>query len=86
MTMANKRLIVALGLMVAASPLAASQDSMPAGGGAPAAGPDARYCMRVEAVTGSRIETVRCWTRWEWAEQGVDVDRDWAKEGVAVQG
>jgi uncharacterized protein YjhX (UPF0386 family) len=42
--------------------------------------------MRIEAVTGSRIEEVRCWTRAEWAENGVDVDKDWAEEGVRVLG
>jgi uncharacterized protein YjhX (UPF0386 family) len=41
--------------------------------------------MRIEAVTGTRIETVECWTREEWAAQGVDVDKDWPKEGVAVE-
>jgi hypothetical protein len=40
--------------------------------------------MHVEPVTGSLVETVQCWTRAEWAEQDVDVDREWAKEGVAV--
>jgi uncharacterized protein YjhX (UPF0386 family) len=40
--------------------------------------------MYVEPVTGSRIERVECWTRAEWAEAGVDVDKDWAKEGVAI--
>ena len=83
--MAHKTLIAAFGLIAAVSPLsAASLQSAPQP--APAAGPNAKYCMRVEAVTGSRIETVKCWTRQEWAAQGVDVDRDWAKEGVAVQG
>ena len=53
---------------------------------APAAGPGARYCLRVDAVTGSNVETVRCWTRHEWAAQDVDVDREWAREGVAVIG
>ena len=52
--------------------------------GAPAAGPEARYCLRVEAVTGTLTEQVRCWTRAQWAEQGVDVDKEWAKEGVKV--
>ena len=41
-----------------------------------------RYCMRVEAVTGSRIERTICWTRAQWEAQGVDLDRDWAQEGV----
>lgn len=40
--------------------------------------------MRVEAFTGSRIEEVKCWTRQEWAEQGVDLDKDWPKEGIRI--
>lgn len=59
----------------------AGRDNMP---GAPAAGPGARYCLRVEPVTGTLVERVRCWTRAQWAEQGVDVDEEWAKEGVSV--
>ena len=42
--------------------------------------------MRIEAITGSRIEELKCWTRQEWAERGVDVDADWAKEGVRTIG
>ena len=42
--------------------------------------------MHIEAITGSRVELVECWTRAEWADQGVDVDKDWAKEGVRVIG
>ena len=90
--MAHKGLIFALGMMVAASPLSASQpDFGPIENGkspiatAPAGTPDTRYCMRIE-LTGNIIEPVRCWTRWEWAEQGVDVDKEWAKEGVRVIG
>ena len=82
--MARTAWLAALGMIAAASPLsAASQDPAPVMG-APVASPGARYCMNVEAVTGSRIETVRCWTRQQWAEQGVDVDQDWSREGVAV--
>jgi hypothetical protein len=40
--------------------------------------------MWAEPVTGSRLETVECFTREEWAEGGVDVDKDWPKEGVRV--
>jgi uncharacterized protein YjhX (UPF0386 family) len=40
--------------------------------------------MRVEPQTGSRIESIECWTRDEWAAGGVDVDHDWPKEGVRV--
>ena len=82
--MAHANLILALSLIATSSVAAANVDSP--GEAAPPGTPSTKYCMRVEAETGSRIETVRCWTREEWAEQGVDVDKDWAKEGVAVQG
>ena len=76
--MARKELVlVALSAAAIASPLSAMAQ-------APAASPNAKYCMRVEPVTGSRIETIQCWTREEWAELGVDVDKDWPTEGVRV--
>jgi len=81
--MARKLLVAAFGVIVAATPLAASPGPSVAGP-APTGGPDSRYCLRVEAVTGTRLETVQCWTRAEWAEMGVDVDEDWAEEGVRV--
>ncbi len=81
--MAHEIGVVALSLLMAASPLAASTlGSKPVS--APTGTADTRYCLRIEASTGTLIETVRCWTRAEWADQGVDVDEDWAKEGVAV--
>ena len=83
--MAHRKLIAALGLMVAAAAAPATtpdSDLMAAPPGTPAT----RYCMRIEPLSDSRIEQIRCWTRAEWAEQGVDVDRDWAKEGVRVEG
>ena len=84
--MAHKELVLALSMIVAASPVsAASQDPTPERA-APAGTPETKYCMHIEAITGSRIEEVKCWTRMEWAEQGVDVDRDWAKEGVRTIG
>ena len=82
--MAHKILVVAFGMIVAASPVSAAQPEPIPATAAPAGTADTKYCMRVEAVTGTRLETVQCWTRQEWAEQGVDVDKDWAKEGVAV--
>ena len=76
--MAHKELAAALTVIaVAASPVSAAVP-------APEAPPHARYCMRVEPITGSRLETVQCWTREEWAAQGVDVDKDWPKEGVRI--
>ena len=84
--MALKEIVLALGMIVAASPVSAtSQDPEPTTG-APVGTPETRYCMHIEAITGSRIEELKCWTREEWAEQGVDVDKDWAKEGVRTIG
>ena len=80
--MAHKEVILSLGLIAAASPVSAGHQ-YPA---APAGTAETKYCMRIEAITGSRLEEVKCWTRGEWAERGVDVDKDWAKEGVRVIG
>ena len=83
--MAHKEIFLALSVIMAAAPAAASQPEADRATAAPAGGPETKYCMRIERITGSRIEQVRCWTREEWAEQGVDVDQDWAKEGVEVR-
>lgn len=72
--------LLAAGLL-AAPMLAAS----PALATAPAGGPDTRYCMKVEPLTGSRVERTLCMTRAEWERQGVDLDADWAREGVRVE-
>ena len=86
--MARKELTLALGLMAVACPVAAQPDTQPialeAAAVAPPGTPATRYCMKVDPVTGSLLETTECWTRAQWAEQGVDVDREWAKEGVRV--
>lgn len=89
--MASKALIFALSVSVAASPLSAQPDSgaiesdlpAPVTTTAPPGTPDTKYCMRVE-LTGNIVEPVFCWTRAQWAEEGVDVDRDWHREGVRV--
>jgi hypothetical protein len=78
-------LVIVLGVIAAGSPVSATVHD-PALAGAPAGTPGTRYCMHIEAITGSRIEKLKCWTREEWAEQGVDVDRDWPKEGVRTIG
>ena len=78
--MAHEKLLVAFSLLAAASPVSASLQ------GAPAAPPEALYCMRIEAITGSRLEKTVCWTRAEWAANDVDVDAEWAEEGVTVVG
>ena len=83
--MALKELGLALTLVAAAAPAGAVGDRTPMTG-APAGTPDTKYCMYIEAITGSRLEELKCWTRKEWAEQGVDVDKEWAKEGVRTIG
>ena len=51
---------------------------------APAGTPSTRYCLKVDPPTGSRIETIQCRTREDWAELDVDVDQEWAQNGVRV--
>ena len=88
--MAPMKLLVALSV-IAASPLSAqpdsgpidTQDEAPLTTAAPPGGPGTKYCMRI-VLTGNVIDPIRCWTRAQWAEQGVDVDRDWPSEGVRV--
>ena len=83
--MSHKKLAVTCSLIVVAvSPVLAQTPDRDSMTGAPAAGPGARYCLRVEPVTGTLIERVRCWTREQWVEQGVDVDKEWAREGVTI--
>jgi hypothetical protein len=83
--MSHRKLAAAFSLIVAAaSPVTAQPAERDAMAGAPSAGPEARYCLRVEPVTGTLVERVRCWTRAQWVEQGVDVDKEWAREGVTV--
>lgn len=90
--MAPKTLLLALGAIAAATPavLVAQPDTGPivtvANGTAPAGTPTTKYCMHVDPITGRLAETTECWTREEWAEQGVDVDKEWAKEGIRTLG
>ena len=77
--MARITLCLSLGLLIAAPALAAQAEPAPTGNA------DTRYCMRI-TLTGNVLEPVRCWTRAEWAEQGVDVDREWPREGIRVIG
>lgn len=84
--MAHKQLLVALSLMVTGVPVAAGEPEAVTTEAAPAGTAETRYCLRIEAITGSRLEEVKCWTRQEWAENDVDVDKEWAKEGVSVIG
>ena len=78
--MAHTQIIAALGMMVAMLPLPAN----PGTTGAPAGTPNTRYCLRVDPITGTRIETIQCRTREEWAQLDVDVDQEWAANGVRI--
>ena len=82
--MAYKTLALTFSLIAAVAPAVAQTSGRDDMAGAPAAGPEARYCLRVAADTGTLIERVRCWTRRQWDDQGVDVDKEWAREGVTV--
>ena len=80
--MAHHQLIAALAVMAATLPSAAN----PGASGAPAGSPSTRYGLRVEPDPYSRIETIQCMTRSEWADLGLDVDQEWAENGVRVIG
>jgi hypothetical protein len=72
-------LITALSLLAANPPL-------PPGTPAPPGTPETRYCLRVDPTLDSRIETIQCRTRDDWATLGIDVDREWAQNGVRIIG
>jgi hypothetical protein len=76
----TQELVVALSL-ISALPLPATNSGT---AGAPPGGPETRYCLRVDPITGSRMETIQCRTRDDWADLDVDVDQEWAQNGVRV--
>ena len=82
--MTRTGLVFAFSMLIATSPLSAAKWEPAPATAAPTADADARYCMHLAPFTGSLVEATRCWTRAEWAEQGVDVDKEWAREGVTV--
>ena len=81
--MAHKALVAALGSILAATPLSAQPD--PASTTAPPGSAGTLYCLRV-TVTGHVTDQILCWTRDEWAAQDVDVDKEWATNGVRTIG
>ena len=83
--MAYKELAVALGMIIISASVSATKPEPGTAATVPEAGPGARYCLRVEPVTGSLIQSVMCRTREEWAALGVDLDREWPREGVGVR-
>ena len=81
--MAHKALL-AFATIAAGSPLLAATLQEAAPSAAPPGNPNTLYCMHVDPVTGSNVQTIQCWTREEWAEQDVDLDKEWARNGVKV--
>lgn len=82
--MACKELFLAFALMGPATTALASQQ--PSGEGAPPAPETALYCLKMEPITGTRIGSILCWTKQEWADNDVDLDEAWAEDGVKVIG
>ena len=81
--MAPRILAVAFSIIVTGTSVAASSPA-PVPAVAPPGNAETRYCMRVEPVTGTLLERVKCLTRDQWDFQGVNLDKDWPKEGVRV--
>jgi len=59
-----------LSLILAAAPAAAADPAK----STTAAQDQTKYCIEMEASTGSRINKMECRTKAEWAQLGVDVD------------
>ena len=87
--MAWKRILFASIMIAGAMPVSASQ-SEPSDdaviSGAPDAPEGALYCLKMEPITGTRIGSILCWTKQEWADNDVDLDEAWAEDGVKVIG
>lgn len=84
--MTRTGLAVAFAAMIAASGASAASLQWAQGEPAPAGSESTRYCLRVDPNTGSRMETIQCYTRAEWASLEVDVDKEWAANGVRTLG
>lgn len=80
--MALKQFAVALCIIATSAPAAASLNEPRA---APPGTEATQYCLRVEKTVGNLLERVECFTRVQWADQGIDVDEAWADAGVRIQ-
>lgn len=81
--MAPKTLLIALG-MIAAGSAASATTRLPPGTPAPPGTATTKYCLRLEPITGSHLSLIRCKTREEWDVLEVNVDEEWAENGVGV--
>ena len=84
--MTSKTMVAALSLIIAGSAASVATAHSNMSAPPPAGGPSTRYCLRVDPITGSRIETIQCRTREDWSELGIDLDMEWAENGVRVIG
>jgi len=87
--MAWKTILLASILVTGALPVSASQSEQSDDvtmSRAPDAPEGALYCLKMEPITGTRIGSVLCWTRQEWADNDIDLDKAWAEDGVEVIG
>lgn len=82
--MAREQVLITAAALIA-SPVWASEDETVAEG-APPASESALYCLRMEPITGTRIGSIMCWTRQEWADNDINIDEVWAEDGVRVDG
>jgi hypothetical protein len=81
--MTHRFAFIAFGIVAVGSPALAQPETPPVAA-APSAGPDARYCLRVDPIIGSNLATIQCRTRADWESLDVDVDHEWADNGVRV--
>ena len=87
--MAWKTILLASIMVAGAMPVSASQSDQSDDvtiARASEAWEGALYCLKMEPITGTRIGSVLCWTRQEWADNDIDVDEAWAEDGVKVVG
>lgn len=66
------RTISIIGLSIAASAVLAIAPAT-AFAATPTNSAQVKYCIKSEALTGSRVRTTKCLTKAEWAKRGVDV-------------
>jgi hypothetical protein len=75
---------MALKELLLVTTLALTANAQPAPTAAPPGTPSTRYCLRVDPLTGSHVQTIQCKTREEWAALDVDVDQEWPENGVRI--
>jgi hypothetical protein len=75
---------MALKELLLVATLALTANAQPAPTAPPPGTASTRYCLRVDPLTGSHVQTIQCKTREEWAALDVDVDQEWPENGVRI--